>query len=94
MPEITDKEFLGAAFAEHVSELPANLYYASGTAYDIRIALGTSKLTPEQDVVIGKFHTAVLLDYKLAKQLVSTLQNLIDGYERTYGPADVLEWKE
>ena len=93
MPPITDEEYADAAFADHVSELPANLYYVSATPYEVRIALGISKQNAKGDITIGNYHTAVHLDYKIAKALASTLQVYVAGYERTYGRADILPWK-
>ena len=93
MPPITNEEYAEAAFADHVSELPANMFYVSATAYEVSVALGISKQNAAGDMTMGKYHTAVHLDYKMAKDLASTIQRFVTSYEHTYGPADVLPWK-
>ena len=83
-------EYNEASYSDDVVEKHANMYHIFGTHYDVRMAFGTSKTQLVDEVVMGKFHTAIYMDYKLAKDMAAALQTLIEEYEKKYGPADVL----
>lgn len=76
-------------YAADIEEKYANLYHVYGSHYELRLAFGNSKMLPGGEQVISHFHTAIYLDYKLAKDMVAALQTLITSYEGIYGPADV-----
>lgn len=82
-------EFYEQAYAADIEEKYANVYHVYGSHYELRLAFGNSKTLPSGEQVIGHFHTAIYLDYKMAKDMVASLQTLITNYEGTYGPADV-----
>lgn len=81
-------EYTEASYSDDVVEKHANMYQVFGTHYDVRMAFGTSKAQLDE-VIAGKFHTAIYMDYKLVKDMAAALQTLIEEYEKTYGPADV-----
>ena len=81
-------EYAEASYSDDVVEKHANTYHVFGTHYDVRMAFGTSK-TQLDEIILGKFHTAIYMDYKLVKDMAAALQTLIEEYEKTYGPADV-----
>ncbi len=82
-------QFMEQSYASDVEEKYANLYHIYGSHYDLRLAFGISKMLPGGEQVIGHFHTAIYLDYKLAKDMIASLQTLITSYEDLYGPAVV-----
>jgi hypothetical protein len=82
-------QYLELAYADDIEEKYANLYHVYGSQYELRLAFGNSKVSPGGEQVVGHFHTAIYLDYKLAKDMVAALQTLITSYEDLYGPAEV-----
>ncbi len=80
-----------AAYGPEVKERYANTYYVSPSDFDLRIAFGTKKLKSDGTDAGVQFNTAVYLDYKLAKDLVSAMQILIEKYESIYGSADIIQ---
>jgi hypothetical protein len=77
------------AYRDDVDERYANTYYVMGTHYGIRLAFGLSKVAPGGVHEYGRFHTAIHMDYKLAKQFLQTIQTTLADYESLYGPQDV-----
>ena len=84
-------QYLVLAYADDIKEKYANVYHVYGSQYELRLAFGNSKVLPGGEQVVGHFHTAIYLDYKMAKDMVASLQTLITSYEALYGPADVKE---
>lgn len=85
---VSDK-FAEYSYATDVEEKYANLYHVYGSHYEIRLAFGNTRGTPSGEHVIGRFHTAIYLDYKLAKDMVAALQTIVTNYESVYGPTDL-----
>ena len=76
-------------FGENVEERYANAYYVNGSHFDVRLTFGTMRLTDDGSTQVNSFHTAIYVDYRLAKHMVASLQRIIDSFESTYGPADL-----
>lgn len=82
-------EFYEQAYAADIEEKYANCYHVYGSHYELRLAFGNMKVSPGGELTINHFHTAIYLDYKMAKDMVASLQTLITSYEEMYGPADM-----
>lgn len=80
-----------AAYGSEVEARYANAYYVNPSDFDLRIAFGTRKFKSDGTDGGVQFSSAVYLDYKLAKDLVSAMQSLIERYESMYGPADIVQ---
>jgi protein subunit release factor A len=79
-----------AAFMPEVDETYSNTYYLTATDFDIRIAFGTIKTSPNGANSVNHMKTAVHLNYMLAKDLVKNMETMIERYEAVYGPADIV----
>ncbi len=78
-----------ASYAADVKEQHADMYHVFGSHYGVRIAFGNSKLNDKGESVLGRFHTAIYIDYKLAKDMISALQGIVTIYEEIYGSQDI-----
>ena len=84
-------EVAEAAFGSEVEAHYANNYYVAPSDFDIRIAFGTRIFKSDGTDGGTRFNTAVYLDYRLAKDLVSAMQTLIEIHESIYGPANIVQ---